>query len=695
MLTVKPYYKENTVMTTVAHNIVAKLSVAFVAVAMLFTLVSPAKAATAEEMQQMINDLLAQVASLQGSVAQGGSSAGMCPYTWTRGLKTGDTGMDVMKLQQFLNSDADTRVSASGVGSAGMETEYFGPATAAAVSKFQVKYRSDILSPAGLVNPTGFFGPGSMAKANALCVGGSMSGGDDSSDDDMSDDSDDSDDEMSGDLSGEASLDDVQVEDGDDTEIEEGQEDAPVADIDVEFTDGDAMITRMDIALEKTATVSGQDNDPWDVIETVSLWVDGDKVAEMDASDEDEYLDEDDGSLRFAGLDIVAMEDEEVTITVGVTVQGSVDNITSTDSEWYVSAEAIRFVDADDVTTTEEDQADLRGDNTGDRAEFAIGEEGGEDELIVKSSSEDPDATTLTLEDDQKSDWITIFAYTLDTDDSENDIVVNDIRVNVAGTEDGSTGTSTALLINDAQLVIGGEEYDDVTIVHGVGGTFSFDLDGDLEIAAGESVGVEFQVEFKALPTELEGATVQASTTSDVGYDAEGADDLDSNQLDGAATGDEHTLRTSGAVLELTDSSTSLKENSDSTTADDEGVFTLEFDVTAFEGDLYIDDTAVRGTSFAGDEGANFVITTGGVATTSGTAVPTLDSDAELDGGRFKVAEGETESFTLTVEYLPAASASYKVQLYSVNFRVDTNGLPDTEQLALPEEDFDSASLTI
>ena len=169
-------------MNIVANNVASKLFVAFVAVAMLFTLVTPAKAATTDELQEMINTLLAQVASLQGQVGQGGQSvaSGVCPYTWTRTLTMGTTGADVMKLQQFLNADVDTRVSASGVGSVGMETEYFGGATAAAVSKFQTKYRSDVLSPAGLVNPTGTFGPASMAKANMICT---QSTGDDSSDD--------------------------------------------------------------------------------------------------------------------------------------------------------------------------------------------------------------------------------------------------------------------------------------------------------------------------------------------------------------------------------------------------------------------------------------------------------------------------------------------------------------------------------
>ncbi len=660
-------------MNTVAHNIASKLFVAFVAVAMLFTLVTPAKAATAEEMQQMINDLLAQVAALQTNV--GGSSSAMCPFTWTRGLNVGATGADVMKLQQFLNSDADTRVSASGVGSVGMETEYYGPATSAAVSKFQVKYRSDILSPAGLVNPTGYFGPSTMAKANALCVTAPADDSDDS-DDSSDDDSDDSSDE----LSGEASLESFDIEDGDDTDVEEGQEDAPVLDFKVEFSDGDAMITRLDVNLDTDAT-----DDIWEILDTVTLWVDGDEVASVDASDEDNYQ-SDDETLRISGLDIVAMEDDELTITLGVSVQ---DNLDDNDQTVTVDVTGLRFVDGDDVTTTEDAAGVAADTNT-----FEIQAEGIDDELIIKSSSEDPEATTLELEDDSKSDWTTIFAYTLDTDDSTNDITVNDLRVDITATDDGTTATSTAFLVDDAQLVIDGETFDDVTIVNGTTGTYSFDTDGDLVIEAGEEVAVEFQVKFKALATAFEGSTVQASTSAGAGYDAEGADDLEGSQLDGSSQGDEHTLRTEGVVVELTDSNVTSKANTDTTLADDEGVYTLEFDVTAFNGDIYIDDSAASGTTMS-TEGANFIVTSGGSAITTGTRVATLDSDAELTSGRFKVAEGETESFTLTVEFDPESTGSYKVQLYSVNFKVDTNGAPDTQQLALPAEDFDTASLTI
>ena len=121
-----------------AKDFASKAVVAFVAVAMLFSFFAPAaQAQSTEDLQTMINNLLAQIATLQTQVgdstgAGSTSAASFCPYTWTRDLSTGDKGADVMKLQQFLNSDADTRVAATGVGSMGMESETFGPATAAA-----------------------------------------------------------------------------------------------------------------------------------------------------------------------------------------------------------------------------------------------------------------------------------------------------------------------------------------------------------------------------------------------------------------------------------------------------------------------------------------------------------------------------------------------------------------------------------
>jgi hypothetical protein len=670
---------------TIAKDVAAKFAIAIVAVAMVFAAFAPsAKAQTTEDLQKMINDLLAQVASLQSQLGQEGaaSAAGVCPYTWTRDLNTGATGADVKMLQQFLNADADTRVAAEGVGSAGMETETYGPMTAAAVSKFQVKYRADILSPANLVNPTGYFGPSTRAKANALCV--APAAGEDTEEGEEAEEGEEEEEDME--LSGEASLEDTDLDDAADSDLEEGNEDAEVGTLTLTFENGDAEISRIDVTLLGDGETNTNTVEPWEAFETVSLWVDGDKVAEVDASDEDEYLDEDDGSVRFSGLDIVAMEDEDVEVVVAVSVQNNLDSAELI--TWDLDVTEVRYFDADGVAST-----DLISVTA---VEFTIDEAGAEDELSINSSTNDPDSTTIQVEDDSNSDWTTIFAFELDTEDSVNDIMVEGLRVDVAATEDGTTATSTAFLIDDAQLVIDGVEYDDVTITHGTTGQFVFDLeDEDLVIDAGEAVEVEFQVEFEPITELFEGATVEATVDTD-GLEAEGADTLTTgdNQLSGSATGEEHTLRTEGAILATDEDATELKINDDADTTDDEGVFTISFEVTAFETDIYVNKSAASGTAM-GTAGASFLVEdSNGNPVGAGTSSASLTSTADTDGTRFIVEEGETETFTLTVEYDPATAAFYQLQLYSLNFN-NSNADPDTQQRALDESDYQTDALSI
>ncbi len=71
---------------------------------------------------------------------------------FTKALVVGATHSDIKRLQQLLNSDPDTKIAASGVGSSGKETMYFGPATKKAVQKFQVKYKIAKAGDAGYGN---------------------------------------------------------------------------------------------------------------------------------------------------------------------------------------------------------------------------------------------------------------------------------------------------------------------------------------------------------------------------------------------------------------------------------------------------------------------------------------------------------------------------------------------------------------
>ncbi|OGM99094.1 MAG: hypothetical protein A3I24_01670 [Candidatus Harrisonbacteria bacterium RIFCSPLOWO2_02_FULL_41_13b] len=90
---------------------------------------------------------------------------------FSRNLAIGIKGEDVRWLQRFLNSNPETRVAETGVGSFGQETDYFGVLTRKAVIQFQNKHKNDVLIPVGLLGGTGFVGPRTIAKLNKLFFG--------------------------------------------------------------------------------------------------------------------------------------------------------------------------------------------------------------------------------------------------------------------------------------------------------------------------------------------------------------------------------------------------------------------------------------------------------------------------------------------------------------------------------------------
>jgi peptidoglycan hydrolase-like protein with peptidoglycan-binding domain len=92
-------------------------------------------------------------------------------YTFSSNLFLGSSGVQVQELQQVLNTDPNTRVALSGPGSPGEETEYFGLLTQAAVERFQQKYMSQVLVPAGLSAANGFVGYYTRLMLNALSNG--------------------------------------------------------------------------------------------------------------------------------------------------------------------------------------------------------------------------------------------------------------------------------------------------------------------------------------------------------------------------------------------------------------------------------------------------------------------------------------------------------------------------------------------
>ena len=159
------------VMFALAFSLTTKASAAALSQSQIDAILNMLRAfgadqATIANVQAALTGQPAQNNSGSGSANQGGSTS-CTPMVFTLNHKMGDRGGEVKNIQKFLNANGFT-VAAAGPGSPGNETDYFGPATKAAVIKFQNAYASEILAPVGLTHGTGYWGPSTRAKANAL-----------------------------------------------------------------------------------------------------------------------------------------------------------------------------------------------------------------------------------------------------------------------------------------------------------------------------------------------------------------------------------------------------------------------------------------------------------------------------------------------------------------------------------------------
>ena len=88
-----------------------------------------------------------------------------CTFKFNQNMKLNSRGADVMNLQKVLNGWSQTQVAASGAGSPGMEITNFGPATRAAVIKFQDKHLAEL----GITSGTGNVFAGTRGLLNEVC----------------------------------------------------------------------------------------------------------------------------------------------------------------------------------------------------------------------------------------------------------------------------------------------------------------------------------------------------------------------------------------------------------------------------------------------------------------------------------------------------------------------------------------------
>lgn len=113
--------------------------------------------------KSVIGSVAAVALTVGAAFASVPAQSSSCSYQFNANLRLGAVSTDVQNLQKLLNMDAATKVASTGAGSMGYETLRFGPATFAAVKKFQA---ANAISPM-----SGYVGPLTRAALNTICTG--------------------------------------------------------------------------------------------------------------------------------------------------------------------------------------------------------------------------------------------------------------------------------------------------------------------------------------------------------------------------------------------------------------------------------------------------------------------------------------------------------------------------------------------
>lgn len=590
--------------------------------------------------------------------------------TFTRDLTIGSTGADVTALQTWL--------IAKGFSIPAGATGYFGAQTKAALAAYQA---ANMITPAA-----GYFGPITRAKVMATTgtTTGTTTGGTTTTTTTTT---------LKG---GEADLRnyDLLAEDGEGAEGETEVE-AATAEFDVEG--GDVEVQRAELTLNANDDSLGER--PWDYIDNVSVWANGKKLGDMDTNSRDDWDDEDTDTSVFGSsgsdkqytvslddLDYVVQDGDTADLTFAFDVN---DNIDTADLDQVFSMavldDGIRAIDAAGIQQ-------YTGDDN-DNVDFSFSSEENGD-LSVRESSDDPDSSTLKVEDDQTSDEYTVFAFDIHNSD-DADTLLNELTLDV---DFSSTTVDLSNVIRRATLSIDGDDTrGDVsnTDVGSYEGSINFD-DLDVQLDGDSTTHFELMVEFAAQTstTYPNGSTISFAVDTD-SIDAEGADsgdEVDTNDIGGSATSETHTLSQTGFTVEPSSVSSDVTPATNAG-GDSYGSFTIKFDVTADEDqDLFIDNTAARGSSTAG-VGYNILLNNTASTTVASSAV--LTSSADLQSGAYRISAGDTESFTLNVTIDPALSGYYAVELSKVNYAdtaAEANaGTPDaTFNVDTTNQDFET-----
>ncbi len=635
-----------------------KLIAGMIAFAMAVAVAPSANAATAEELAAQIAALQSQLASLQGQLGTttgtttttttttttGTTSVAACAgVTFTRNLTLGSTGTDVKCLQALLNGDVATAVAATGVGSAGNETEYFGGLTKTAVIKFQNKYAAEVLTPVGLTAGTGFVGASTRAKLNAMLAGTTTTTTGDTT-------------TTTGDTTT------TTTGDGDEGEFtvtlnstpangqdaEEGEKGVAVMGLKIKATGSDIEIQRVTLAF---------DAKPYTYFDTVYLYDGSTVVAEADLdSDSVSKVDSDDYRITISGFEnkFTVAEGATKTMTVKVDVKDGL-------KESYLDDTVAILLPTDSA---------IRGIDEAGLNQYAGGAEitrridmataAADDANLTVSANDDTPLDRNVIADNGEIEDATLLVFDVEAED--DDITITDINDVVITSDAASSTIDTVYLYNDSNELIAESNVDD-------DGEANFeDLDETIEDGDTATFTIKFDKDVENDDDFETGMTVYA-TVDAAGIVAENSDEdeLDADQLNGDAAGNLAYLYNVGPQFTISSITTSEIQATDNTAAGISATFKVV--VEAIGGDIYLAKKSDSENSFdveySIDDAAG--VNAGSITYTKPSGATEVSGTGDV-ATFYEIEEGESLTFTVNATQTVTTDGYYDLRMAGISW---------------------------